>query len=167
MNKAERWIRRAIDDICYGIYSPYGLRHKAYNFLYDHLHDHGMGSTMVDECCDFFNRYRAAYSPTHGIYMALVKREWLDIFDDVAYMLRVDKLEKKRILCREIWEKPPKKYTSLEDLWGDFIYDVHYCSDRWYTHRLIRCHDKFLTFCDALDKQTAIDKIKESKEKEN
>lgn len=166
MKKAERWIRRTIDDICYGIYAPYGIRHKIYDFLHDHVADHGLVSTMVDECCDFFERWRMAYSPKYGILRDQAEREWLDIFDDVAYMLRVDKLEKERVLCREIWEEPPKKYTTLEDMWEDFVYDVHYCSDRWNPHRLTRCHDKFLTFCDALDKRAAIDKINESK-KEN
>lgn len=162
MKKTERWIRRKLDDFWF--WKGYKIEDISPKF-HQWLNKNRLTMVMYENSCDFFNRYRVAYSKVFG-FPTSIHDEWLEIFDDLAYMMRISKADKQRILCREEWVNPEKQRESVGEMWSDFVYDVFYCSDRWNPHRLTRCHDKYLIFQDALKKQRAINKIEKSK-KEN
>lgn len=161
MKKTERWFRRKLDDLWYWKYFDIEISSGFCRWL----DTNRLATGMCENCCDFFNRYHVAYSKVFG-FPTFIHDEWFEMFDDLAYMMRISKVDKQRILCREEWVNPENQQESLGEMWSDFVYDVFYCSDRWNPHRLTRCHDKYLIFCDALKKQRAINKIEKSK-KEN
>lgn len=114
---------------------------------YRWLHDHSESSSICHQCCRMDMEH-----PNDVIWRPLFTRvcQHLGISKRSSYVL-YDNLDD----CN--WEhlhltEEEKKYPSSK--WRElFVYDVHYCSDRWSLSRLLRVHWAYCQWKESLDRE--------------